>query len=42
MSYREFEINIQSYQQSNHFQKDYAIPLYSRNIFYLHPTGTDT
>jgi len=32
MSYREFETDIPSYQQSNHLQKDYSIPLYSRNI----------
>jgi len=33
-SLREFETDIPSYQQSNHLQKNYSIPLYSC-IFYL-------
>jgi len=31
---------IPSYQQSNHLQKDYSIPLYSRNIFSRNLAGS--
>jgi len=34
-SYWEVATDIPLYQQNNYLQKDYSIPLYSRNIFYL-------